>query len=923
MSDQIENLELEDFKAQAMQALYAKQPDEVLRLANVIFAKEEKLYGPTDPRTALSLDNLAGAYARADRTAEAIEALNRALVILAQAGGDKGPEVRLNQHLGELYARIADAANAKQHYEHCLNLSTAAFGASSHEAFEAAKQLGAFCFGNADFPGAESALLIALKAGEQIYGKSAPELLDPLNRLYLLYRNSDDLETAKAFCLRAVEICNHAPGVDPLLRATTFNNFGVLLYHQGHREKSAEHLQSAFQVRAAILGPNHPKTLDVANNLAMTFEKLGRYSDAVPLLERAMEVNLRAYGPADARTIRSLSNLALLQAELGDYSKAESLIRPALEANSGQKETLMGSQLLHNAAILYLTIGNMEEALELAKQDAELRRRRAAMLLSFTSQRARLEFFRSNDHFMLSASIGDPWLVASDIIHFKGLVFDSILEDRAVWRASQSPNEEADVQSLDTATQRLGELLFSEPSDLDRNELESREKEKVRLQKEIDVSESKLARHFASTGATRRALGTGVDHLMSAIPVGSVLVEYLWFTKYVGSGKFARYCGALLLNPSSSPQWIPIGEEEPLKESIVEYIQCFNGVKSDAEVAEVLKRLFREFWLPVERCLPPATNEIVICPDADLHLVSFATLMDEADRFLIERYSFRYVDTGRDLIPTPAPSPTHDVKDIAIFANPDFGAAAGQNSASRKPSDGAAKQKLAAIKFTALPHTETEANAVERIATSAGWRVARFDQKQVTEANLGKIAAPYVLHIATHGFLLPHMLERDVSGAGGKAPYFLLSDPLMRSGLALSGAQDTIESWRKGTVPTSSQDGIFTALDAAGLNLRGTQLVTLSACDSAVGEIRPGEGVWGVRRGFIQAGAKHLVMVLWAAHDRITADMMAQFYGLVIGQDILGALMQMQKKWLSELRQKSGLRRAFICAGPFIVLTRA
>src|SRR5262249_49208403 len=153
--------------------------------------------------------------------------------------------------------------------------------------------------------------------------------------------------------------------------------------------------------------------------------------------------------------------------------------------------------------------------------------------------------------------------------------------------------------------------------------------------------------------------------------------------------------------------------------------------------------------------------------------------------------------------------------------------------------------------------------------------------------------SPRILHLATHGFFLPesesHKAGTEWEQVGSETklpgemnpdrkPGVLLKNPMYRSGLALTGAQRTLEAWAKGEVPPGENDGIVTAEEVGGLKLEGTWLVVLSACDTGTGEARAGEGVMGLRRGFIQAGAQNLLMTLWPLNDEITVEIMKEFY---------------------------------------------
>ena len=195
---------------------------------------------------------------------------------------------------------------------------------------------------------------------------------------------------------------------------------------------------------------------------------------------------------------------------------------------------------------------------------------------------------------------------------------------------------------------------------------------------------------------------------------------------------------------------------------------------------------------------------------------------------------------------------------------------------------------------------------------------------------LAATKAPRVLHLATHGFFLPEtdlgetkpQLMRIGAGFGENdaLPKGKLLNPMHRSGLALAGAQRTIEAWARGEVPLPQNDGILTAEEVAGLNLEGTWLVTLSACETGSGEARAGEGVLGLHRAFVQAGAQHLMMTLWPISDETTVEIINEFCTAAFTCGHPGkAMAAVQSAWLTRLRKEKGLLYAVNRTGPFIV----
>jgi CHAT domain-containing protein len=259
-----------------------------------------------------------------------------------------------------------------------------------------------------------------------------------------------------------------------------------------------------------------------------------------------------------------------------------------------------------------------------------------------------------------------------------------------------------------------------------------------------------------------------------------------------------------------------------------------------------------------------------------------------------------------------------------VYANADFG-----SKEATPASDGTTALALRSIEMRdlqsmslpALPGTAAEAAALEK---RAGQSTKLFLGPNATEAELRKVNSPRILHLATHGFFLPEMelatkktvpLVREQDILKGK-----LVNPMHRSGLALSGAQTTLQAWSRGEVPATDTDGVVTAEEVGALKLEGTELVVLSACETGSGEARAGEGVMGLRRGFIQAGAKNLLMTLWPISDETTVKIILDFYDAADkSHNPPQALADVQRDWLAKLRKEKGLLAAVRLAGPFIM----
>lgn len=334
-------------------------------------------------------------------------------------------------------------------------------------------------------------------------------------------------------------------------------------------------------------------------------------------------------------------------------------------------------------------------------------------------------------------------------------------------------------------------------------------------------------------------------------------------------------------------------------------------------------------------------QQIFISPDGELHRLSFEVLPLESEAFLLDRYLIVYLGSGRDLLryqskPTPV-----DMSEprLLVAAAPDFDLKSVEDE--QPDSQPSSDEERAALemniksprRFRPLRWARQEGEAVaRRLGTTAlvGAEVSEWRIKKL----LGEAPSPKILHLATHGFFLPLqsgeattesprnlfesgsiLLKQKIGNfTQGRVEHieWSTSNPLLRSCLALAGANEKIT---RGT-----DDGFLTALDIAGFSLSQTELVVLSACQTGVGDIQNGEGVWGLRRAFELAGAQTLVVSLWEVDDRGTQELMEVFYDELLKGNTRAQALREAKLWL---RRRPGRTShpfywgAFICQGNY------
>ena len=221
------------------------------------------------------------------------------------------------------------------------------------------------------------------------------------------------------------------------------------------------------------------------------------------------------------------------------------------------------------------------------------------------------------------------------------------------------------------------------------------------------------------------------------------------------------------------------------------------------------------------------------------------------------------------------------------------------------------------MKLAPLPATKVEIATIAALLRKHDWQLEEYTEDNATKESIQQVKGPKILHVATHAFFLPDQAASVRGTLLQMPPGF--EDPMLRSGLFFAGANRAL----RGEKPSKDlEDGILTAYEAAGLNLQGTELVVLSACDTGLGKIENGEGVFGLRRAFQEAGAQAVLMSLWAVPDRETQELMTLFYTRWLGgEDKQQALRDAQMELRLKVRARYGDDKPFYWGG-FVLVGR-
>ncbi|RFP63410.1 CHAT domain-containing protein [Hymenobacter lapidiphilus] len=395
---------------------------------------------------------------------------------------------------------------------------------------------------------------------------------------------------------------------------------------------------------------------------------------------------------------------------------------------------------------------------------------------------------------------------------------------------------------------------------------------------------------------------TTQQQVQRALQPGEVAVElvrYRWFRR---SFTDTIYYSAYITTPTSAaPQLVVLKNGNELEERAMLAYRRLNhiparnwgsiSVSSTRGPADA-KALYEAYWGPIARAIPPGTSTVYLSADGAYLQINLATLQNPATgRYLLDELDLRLVGSTRDLVRSPQqdtlPSrPAHAVlvgdpafrienlpaspSDPALPAT--FTAALPVAITTPRSTYSRTDYWLAAGEVAPLPGTARELAALDSLLRAANWPYQQFVGAAATEENVREVRRPRVLHLATHGFFLAAapVGKRPPDAVKGE----LANDAMLRAGLLLAGVSNFRDAPRK----PATEDGILTAYEASLLDLQGTELVVLSACETGLGQVQAGEGVYGLQRGFTVAGARTIMMSLWKVDDAVTQELMTAFY---------------------------------------------
>jgi len=911
-------------------------------------AIRKKHLGLDHPGYAVGLIQLAGLYHLMGDHVRFAPLLHEAMTVSEK---DPGSVLILNYLIG--LDKMGQHANSEALLQRALALSEKVSGPEHPDTAAILNNLASHYQDMGEYGKAEPLLQRALAICGKTLGPEHPDYATSLNNLALLYHSMGDHTQAKALYAHSNRIYGKAVGTKHPDYAKSLNNLGGVHFSMRDYVKAEECFLQAKEILAEALGGEHADFANSLNCLGGVYQTTGNYAKAEPLYVQAKEILEKTMGDAHPVYAASLNNLASLYQDMGQYGKAEPLLRSAMairEKTLGQEHPGYATSL-SNLFYCELYLGKTAAANKSALAAETTFRSIWNKLLRFTSERQREAAYQTIGSLDLCGNMGDGVLAASSLLWRKGALLDSLVEERRLAQAEGSDKELArQLAEADIFKGILRQAL------MEGNMAKLGEERIAKYEVELEALQKAIALKVGGPGEALKSLEYTVKHVQSAIPKTAVIVDFLLYWHGLGKGNGEYRYAAVLVMPDHDPVFIGLGKATDIETTLERHRKLAGGSPAANETAArntelevACKELHKLVAAPIEAALPPGTTELILCPDGQLHFLAFSSLMDKDGKLWAEKFTLRNIGTTRDLLKPPRSRASYANKTIVMVGNPDFRdstplalVAEAEDTREKDAREQVAfnltrcgqSEELRGLNFRPLQGTATEVAGLKIRFERQGWKTQILTGPEASEpALVTAVNGPDILHLATHGFFVDELdlgqkkaRERQAMNGGMGGDNMRLvgaaRDPMLRSGLALSGAQSTRVLWENGKIPPLDKDGILTAAEVASLRLHGTRLVTLSACETGLGEAKSGEGVLGLQRALALAGAENLVLTLWSISDADTVALMAAFYDRVlIGEHPARALHEVQREALTRLRKEQGLWHAINRAAPLVIVS--
>jgi CHAT domain-containing protein/tetratricopeptide (TPR) repeat protein len=843
--------------------------DEAMRLLN-LKKKEEEAQGYLVGAliTEAKLFSIKGEYDRADDNLYASEKIqSKTTLSLTTSSMDQADDK------ASLYTNVGRYSDAEQLLSISLKNKEAQFGNQSRQLNETLALYSRLKLLKGDYTEAEKMARRSNAISVGIFGEKSTKIVPSVIALADVYITIGDFDKAESLLKQAIKIQTSRFGKDHADVGKSTSQLALVNFYQG---KPIDEVQKQFgeaeRVIGASLGSNNPTYAEILKNMAIANIAAGNYSIADQYLNDANKIWSQKIG---SRNNINVANVALLKGDINyrqkRYAQAESFYNDALKQyqkvfSSKHPEYVKVQAKLSKT---YYMQGDYKRSQEQMEAVLVNYKTFIAEYFPALSEREKAKFWntiKSNYEFyntlIVSRNRSSKYYgeMFNNALLTKALLLNSSIKIRQ--RIMSSNDQELITMYSDWVDKK--ELLTSALS-MGSEQLAENGINTSNLTDEVEALEKKISERsedFSQGADTRPVTWEDVRNSLKENEVAIEMVRFRYFNHdftdsvmyavlYVKGGK------------RSEPELILLNNGDDLENKFLKNFRNRIKFKLADEIS------YDQFWKPIVDKVG-AVSTVYLSPDGVYNQVNLEAISTPDGKYVLDNSNIVLLSNTKDLyydkLRPEKPSTTQNVD---MFGNPQFYV----RTTKGVPVENSGMTRSTIEVIADLPGTKRELDELKSLLDRKGWTVESKTEKSADEPSVKAIDNPRIFHVATHGFFQD---DKKVARADDElnegAAY---ENPLLKTGLLLAGAGDILNETKYNY---NLDNGILTAYEAMNLNLDKTDLVVLSACETGLGEIEAGEGVYGLQRAFLVAGARTIIMSLFKVSDEATQQLMVKFY---------------------------------------------
>lgn len=867
----------------------------------------EAIHGDSSAEYAKEITNLATLYFVTSQFDKVEGYLLKARDIYKAVYGEENPYYGWSlSNLATFYREKGEFTKAEPLYKKVLEIYKKALGEDDLNYAGALNGMGMLSFYLGDFTKAEYCLSHAMRIMKKLVGEENADYASIIMNLGVLSKDMGNFVKAEPLLLRANEIFKKVVGTSSPQYAQSLNNLAAFYYTTKKVEKIEPLLLEVLEVYKKVYGEKNLKIALTIQNLAQFYAMKGDYAKAEPLLKESLAYYKEKIGEESAEYITVYSNLGVLYYLTGEYTKAEPILKETLRLRKkvlgeGHPDSFNSAFILGG---LYFYSGKINEVLPLLVEALSLNQKWVKSAFTGLSEVEKSYLAKQFDlfyNFALNAVSANPEAekksIYEKLIFRKGLVINSSVNTKAFIGNTKDEGIKSLYNKMLAIKKQISDLYSRTEKERINSgyNLDSLEEKANAIEKEL-MKKSSVYKDFVMIPDVKW------EDIRKNLKRDEAIVDFVKFPffdkKWTELAEFNqnKYAVFITKNDSSKePAYLELKDGNRLDTLTIPALNRANQEGSresavdndDEKVIDLTAKpddipdFYAELFAPLAKHLK-GIKRIYFSLDGEFYKVNFSTIKNPVTgKYLIEEYEVVYISTPIEMAKNNGKQTPY--KTAVMVGYPNYNLAL--DSLKTVQLTGETRDvfvntgTMKKYDLQLLPGTKEEALTTSEILKKNGWDVESLLFEKATESNVKNVKAPGVLSISTHGYFASSpKADYKESFFMGTETKKASENPMLRSGLFLTGAETFLNSGddARSQFP---ENGILTAFEASQLNLIGTDIVILSACETGLGEVNNGEGVFGLQRGFLGAGAGSVLMSLWKVDDNATKELMIKFMG--------------------------------------------